>query len=105
MKIEFVDGESSYDGEWNTRKVWWHGRWCRTMGTFHPAGATDTEFKKGGQFMQKYKKNHITVVKQPTLHKTAKILFHELCHWLVHLVFRHNYLIQRKWHSKIDKYL
>jgi hypothetical protein len=105
VKIEFVDGESSYGGEWNTRKVWWRGRWCKSRGTFWPAGATDIEYKDGMQLMQKHEKNHIVVVKQPTSHKTMKILFHELCHWFVHVVFRHNYLARLKWHKRIDDYL
>ena len=105
MKIEFIKGDSNINNNWNTRTLRWHGRIVRSMGTFQPAGCIEFEIKEDRETIKTYKENHITVIKQPTKLKTIKILFHELCHWFVHSVFKHKYSTQRKWHNRIDKYL
>lgn len=104
MKIEFVDGTLSTAGS-NFRWMKYDGRRIAADGVFSPAGSTDIEYKKDKTIITEHKKNHILVVKQPTLTKTAFVLFHELCHWLVHRWFKHNYLARKKWHKRIDDYL
>ena len=105
MKINFIDGELTWSGKWNVRLVQHRGMRIESMGTFIPKGSTDIEFKRDGKVQTNYDENHITVVRQPTKCRTLLILFHELCHWFVHLVFRHNHLSREKWHNRIDKYL
>ena len=105
MKINLVDGEPSQSGKDNIRLVWYRWQVWSTRGTFIPAGNFDIECKEDKKVTTQDDKDRIIVVRQPTKLKTAFILFHELCHWFVHLIFRHNCLARRKWHDKIDKYL
>ena len=105
MKIKFINGEPSQSSKDNIRLVWYRGEVWTTRGTFIPAGNFHTECQKDRKLTTQDNKDRIIVVRQPTKLKTVFILFHELCHWLVHLVFKHNQLARRKWHDRIDKHL
>lgn len=105
MKIEFVNGVPNCDGSWNIRRVEHRGCIVSSNGTFAPAGTTDFEYKKDKIIVKERRTNHILIVKQPTLAKTALVLLHELCHWFVHKVFGRNLKAKKKWHKRIDDYL
>lgn len=105
MKVEFVDGVPDPNKRWNIRRVEHKGCIVSSNGTFAPKGSTDFEYKKDKVVVTSREENHITVVRQPTRLKTAFILFHETCHWLVHVIFGRWLKVKRWLHRKIDKYL
>lgn len=73
MKVEFVDGTYKYkDGDatiWsNKHQSWVLGRYCR--------------YEKEWCLKKKHARRVITVVKQKTMWRTFKVLYHELMHWI-----------------------